>query len=31
LKGKITKLLEINSASPDEIEQVYNHVLMEML
>lgn len=31
LKDKITKLLEIHNASPQEIESVYNHVLMEIL
>lgn len=29
LNAKITKLTEIHSATPQEIEQVYNHVLME--
>ena len=31
LKAKIAKLLEIHNASPQEIESVYNHILMEFL
>lgn len=31
LKGKITKLLEINNGTLQEIEAVYAHVLMEMI
>jgi len=31
LKAKITGLLEIHQGTPEEIEAVYNHVLMEML
>lgn len=31
LKQKITKLLEINGATPQDIESVYSHVLIEML
>jgi len=31
LKQKITSLLEVHNASPEEIEAVYNHIIMEML
>lgn len=31
LKTKIGKLFEINGATPEEVDAVYNHVLMEML
>jgi hypothetical protein len=31
LKSKISKLLEVHEAKQEEIEQVYNHILMEML
>jgi len=31
LKERIKNLLEVQEAKPEEIEQVYNHILMEML
>jgi len=31
LKERIKQLLEVQEAKPEEIEQVYNHILMEML
>lgn len=31
VKGKITKLMELHDATPEEIEAVYTHIIMEML
>jgi hypothetical protein len=31
LRERIKQLLEVQEAKPEEIEQVYNHIMMEML
>jgi hypothetical protein len=31
LRGRIKNLLEVQDAKPEEIEQVYNHIIMELL
>lgn len=31
VRGKITKLMELHDATPQDIEAVYNHIIMELL